>query len=124
MSLGNRGTEAIFPGCSTDLLVEQRRLLDMQHAECDSWTASIETAVMGMQGPPYRSALRKLTEKYLKRQIQNGSHDSIDDARAAMELALLKFRYPHDALSSLTHPRLHQNLSHLLPLKQRLHTKV
>ncbi|EIE25425.1 hypothetical protein COCSUDRAFT_13461 [Coccomyxa subellipsoidea C-169] len=45
------------------------------------------------KGPPYRSALRKLTEKFLKRQIQNGSHDSIDDARAAMELALLKFRY-------------------------------
>ncbi|CAL8460741.1 g272 [Coccomyxa elongata] len=45
------------------------------------------------KGPPYRSALRKLTEKFLKRQIQNGSHDSIDDARAAMELALLKFRH-------------------------------
>jgi RNA exonuclease 1 len=45
-----------------------------------------------MQGPPYRSSLRRLTEKFLKRQIQNGSHDSIDDARAAMELALLKFR--------------------------------
>lgn len=45
-----------------------------------------------MQGPPFRSALRKLTEKFLKRQIQNGSHDSIDDARAAMELALLKFK--------------------------------
>ena len=45
-----------------------------------------------MQGAPYRSSLRRLTEKFLKRQIQNGSHDSIDDARAAMELALLKFR--------------------------------
>ena len=44
------------------------------------------------QGPPYRSALRKLAEKFLHRQIQAGSHDSIDDARAAMELTLLKIK--------------------------------
>lgn len=70
----------------------------MSACHLDPWNAAcktsriIETSLIVMQGPPYRSALRKLTEKFLKRQIQNGSHDSIDDARAAMELALLKFR--------------------------------
>ncbi len=44
------------------------------------------------QGPPYRSALRVITEKFLKRHIQGGTHDSADDARAAMDLALLKIR--------------------------------
>ena len=44
------------------------------------------------QGPPCRSALRKLAEKFLKRQIQKGTHDSVDDARAAMDLVLLKIR--------------------------------
>lgn len=44
------------------------------------------------QGAPYRSALRVIAEKFLKRQIQAGSHDSADDARAAMDLTLLKIR--------------------------------
>ena len=47
---------------------------------------------LGMQGPPFRSALRVITEKFLKRLIQAGAHDSADDARAAMDLALLKMR--------------------------------
>ena len=57
---------------------------------CSPWMYTEIPCVV--QGPPYRSSLRRLTEKFLKRQIQNGSHDSIDDARAAMELALLKFK--------------------------------
>jgi hypothetical protein len=43
------------------------------------------------RGPPYRTKLSNLTEKYLGRKIQEGSHDSVADARATMELALLKF---------------------------------
>lgn len=31
--------------------------------------------------------------RYLHRTIQSGSHDSVDDARATMELALLKIKY-------------------------------
>ena len=42
-------------------------------------------------GPPYRTALRNLSYKFLRRTIQEGDHDSVDDARAAMDLALLKF---------------------------------
>eukprot|EP00892_Ulva_mutabilis_P007171 jgi/Ulvmu1/4826/UM020_0111.1 len=44
------------------------------------------------KGLPARCALRNLASKFLKRTIQSGSHDSIDDARAAMELAQLKIR--------------------------------
>jgi len=46
-----------------------------------------------VQGPPARSALRYLTEKFLKRSIQQGSHDSVEDARAAMDLAKLKIKH-------------------------------
>ena len=35
--------------------------------------------------------LAHLTEKFLGRRIQEGTHDSVADARATMELALLKF---------------------------------
>lgn len=30
-----------------------------------------------LQGPPYKFALRVLSEKYLKRRIQMGEHDSV-----------------------------------------------
>jgi hypothetical protein len=30
-----------------------------------------------LQGPPFKFALRMLTEKYLKRRIQMGEHDSV-----------------------------------------------
>ena len=43
------------------------------------------------RGPPFRSKLSALTEKHLSRRIQEKTHDSVADARATMELALLKF---------------------------------
>ena len=43
------------------------------------------------RGPPFRSKLSSLAEKHLARRIQEGTHDSVADARATMELALLKF---------------------------------
>ncbi|KAG1680781.1 hypothetical protein FOA52_008114 [Chlamydomonas sp. UWO 241] len=45
------------------------------------------------KGPPFRSALKVLCQKYLRRKIQDGSHDSIIDARCAMDLAWLKIRH-------------------------------
>ncbi|WIA31649.1 hypothetical protein OEZ86_002529 [Tetradesmus obliquus] len=42
------------------------------------------------RGPPYKSSLRYLASKYLQRAIQEGEHDSAVDARAAMDLTLLK----------------------------------
>jgi RNA exonuclease 1 len=45
------------------------------------------------KGPPARPALRVLAMRFLRRPIQRGGagHDSVEDARAALDLALLKF---------------------------------
>lgn len=42
------------------------------------------------RGLPYKSSLKFLATKFLKRSIQEGEHDSVVDARTAMDLALLK----------------------------------
>ncbi|KAH7300530.1 hypothetical protein KP509_24G066800 [Ceratopteris richardii] len=56
----------------------------------------IDTALLYRhpRGLLFRPALRILALQFLKRKIQhgNGGHNSIEDARAAMELALLKIR--------------------------------
>ncbi|GLU16609.1 hypothetical protein SLE2022_330350 [Rubroshorea leprosula] len=56
----------------------------------------IDTAVLYKhpRGGSYKTALRVLTKRFLSREIQQSGtgHDSIEDARAAMELALLKIR--------------------------------
>ncbi|XP_065880291.1 small RNA degrading nuclease 5 [Euphorbia lathyris] len=56
----------------------------------------IDTAVLYKhpRGGSYKTALRVLSKKFLSREIQQSGagHDSIEDARAAMELALLKIK--------------------------------
>lgn len=60
----------------------------------------IDTAVLYRhpRGRSHKTALRVLTQKFLHRQIQSSGkgHDSIEDARATMELALLKIRHGPD----------------------------
>ncbi|KAI3430222.1 hypothetical protein D9Q98_004819 [Chlorella vulgaris] len=53
----------------------------------------IDTAVLfpHPRGPPFKSALRVLASRHLLRTIQTGEHDPVEDARAALDLALLKF---------------------------------
>lgn len=55
----------------------------------------LDTAVMypHPRGPPYKPALKVLAQRYLKRTIQDGEHDSAIDAKAAMDLALLKIKH-------------------------------
>ncbi|KAI7880380.1 hypothetical protein K492DRAFT_130234 [Lichtheimia hyalospora FSU 10163] len=55
----------------------------------------VDTALLydGFRGPPHKPALRYLTSRFLKRQIQHHGkvgHDSGEDARAAMDLFKLK----------------------------------
>ncbi|KAJ4700854.1 small RNA degrading nuclease 5-like [Melia azedarach] len=56
----------------------------------------IDTAVLYKhpKGGSYKTALRVLAKRFLSREIQQSGigHDSIEDARATMELALLKIR--------------------------------
>ncbi|BFG40586.1 hypothetical protein CerSpe_268600 [Prunus speciosa] len=60
----------------------------------------IDTAVLYRysRGGSYKSKLRDLARKFLSKEIQQSGdgHDSIEDARAAMELALLKIRHGPD----------------------------
>lgn len=47
------------------------------------------------KGPPYKLALRHLTKRWLGREIQTcqvGGHDSVEDAKAALELVQLKLK--------------------------------
>ncbi|GAX82434.1 hypothetical protein CEUSTIGMA_g9862.t1 [Chlamydomonas eustigma] len=55
----------------------------------------LDTAVLypHPKGLPFRSSLRVLAQRFLKRRIQDGSHDSIIDARTALDLALLKIKH-------------------------------
>ncbi|XP_051139896.1 small RNA degrading nuclease 5 [Andrographis paniculata] len=56
----------------------------------------IDTAILYKhpRGGSYKTALRVLTRKFLSREIQDSGkgHDSVEDARATMELALLKIK--------------------------------
>ncbi|PNH04739.1 Small RNA degrading nuclease 5 [Tetrabaena socialis] len=45
------------------------------------------------KGPPFKSALKILARRFLRRSIQEGSHDSAVDARTALDLALLKIKH-------------------------------
>lgn len=54
----------------------------------------VDTSIMypHPRGPPLKSSLKFLSQKYLGRAIQSGSsgHDSIEDARAALDLVKMK----------------------------------
>lgn len=56
----------------------------------------IDTAVLYKhpRGGSYKTALRVLARRFLSKEIQNSEcgHDSIEDARTAMELAFLKIK--------------------------------
>ncbi|GJN13616.1 hypothetical protein PR202_gb00338 [Eleusine coracana subsp. coracana] len=76
----------------------------------------IDTAVLYRynRGRCCKIALRVLAKKFLKREIQNtgSGHDSVEDARAALELALLKIKHGPDFGSQPSTSR--QNLTSLL----------
>lgn len=42
------------------------------------------------RGAPYKKKLKQLAKEFLDREIQGGSHDSIEDARAALDLFALR----------------------------------
>ncbi|GJM87832.1 hypothetical protein PR202_ga03826 [Eleusine coracana subsp. coracana] len=76
----------------------------------------IDTAVLYRynRGRCCKIALRVLAKKFLKREIQNtgSGHDSVEDARAALELALLKIKHGPDFGSQPSTSR--RNLTSLL----------
>ncbi|KAL9251649.1 Small RNA degrading nuclease 5-like protein [Drosera capensis] len=60
----------------------------------------IDTAILYKhpRGGSYKTALRVLARKYLSKEIQDSvkGHDSIEDAKAAMDLVMLKIRHGPD----------------------------
>jgi RNA exonuclease 1 len=55
----------------------------------------VDTAILypHSKGSPFKFSLKNLAERYLGKQIQATVHDSIEDARTAMELARLKLYF-------------------------------
>jgi RNA exonuclease 1 len=62
------------------------------------------------RGPPFRSSLRVLAQRLLGRAIQQGAHDSCEDAEVALQAVRLKLR------GGPTLGSLKQGCSHLLEL--------
>jgi len=51
-------------------------------------------------GLPYRRSLKSLAKSYLKRDIQTGTHDSLEDARASLELVLCQVKAESEGMSN------------------------
>ena len=106
-------TEEILRGVDTSLEQVQCALLGMIDASTVVVGHSLENDLMALKlthgccvdtaiaytshrGPAYKPALRHLTTEFLQRSIQcygRDGHSSVEDARASLELALLKFRH-------------------------------
>ncbi|KAK9076173.1 hypothetical protein SSX86_004506 [Deinandra increscens subsp. villosa] len=89
LQLVNRETVLVGHSLENDLLA-----LKISHS------LVIDTAVLykHSRGGTYKIALRLLTRKFLSREIQDSDngHDSIEDAKAAMDLAFLKIKHGPD----------------------------
>lgn len=77
------GAEDILVGHSLD---NDLRVLKIAHTKC------ADTALLypHPKGPGYKRSLRHLARDFLKRTIQVGAHDSVVDARTALDLLKLK----------------------------------
>eukprot|EP01025_Chloroclados_australasicus_P013563 TRINITY_DN16387_c1_g1_i1.p1 TRINITY_DN16387_c1_g1~~TRINITY_DN16387_c1_g1_i1.p1 ORF type:complete len:786 (-),score=81.34 TRINITY_DN16387_c1_g1_i1:482-2839(-) len=106
-------TPEMMKGCTTKLKDVQKRFLELVsendllvgHSLDNDLKALkivhenvLDTCVLypHPKGLPYRPALKVLTQKFLKRQIQQGTHDSKEDAKAALDLTKLKIKHGPD----------------------------
>ena len=104
-------TAVLLAGCTTTLEQARHRLLTLLpasailvgHSAENDMRASrihhrrvVDTALLfpHPRGPPHKSSLRYLVQRWLNREIQTGGggHDSVEDAWAAMELVCEKVR--------------------------------
>ncbi|KAG2491028.1 hypothetical protein HYH03_010476 [Edaphochlamys debaryana] len=102
-------TPAMLQGCKVRLEDAQSALLALLPAEALLVGHALENDLRALaachgrlldtallfphpKGPPFKSALKILARRYLRRSIQEGSHDSAVDARTALDLVLLKIK--------------------------------
>ncbi|RZB69171.1 Small RNA degrading nuclease 5 isoform C [Glycine soja] len=104
-------TSEMLDGVTTSLRDIQEEFLKLVHKETILVGHSLENDLLALKishdlvidtavlykhprGSTHKNALRFLTKRFLSREIQQSGngHDSIEDARATMELALLKIR--------------------------------
>ncbi|CAB4289132.1 unnamed protein product [Prunus armeniaca] len=90
-------TSEMLDGVTTSLKDIQDEFLKLVYKETILVGHSLENDLYS-RGGSYKSKLRDLARKFLSKEIQQSGdgHDSIEDARAAMELALLKIRHGPD----------------------------
>ncbi|KAL0314398.1 UNVERIFIED_CONTAM: Small RNA degrading nuclease 5 [Sesamum angustifolium] len=105
-------THEMLEGVTTTLKDVQEDFLQLVHKETILVGHSLENDLLALKirhelvidtailyrhprGRSYKPALRVLTRRFLSREIQDSGkgHDSVEDARATMELALLKIRH-------------------------------
>ncbi|EFJ43182.1 hypothetical protein VOLCADRAFT_66232 [Volvox carteri f. nagariensis] len=103
-------TSKMLEGCTNRLEDVRERFLTLVSSECllvghalENDLAALrtchgrilDTAVLfpHPKGPPFKSALKILARRFLRRTIQDGAHDSAVDARTALDLALLKIKH-------------------------------
>ena len=103
-------SEEMMKGVTTRLEDVRRKFFKHVHAETLLCGHSLENDLKALKvvhsrlldtvflfphpkGPPARSALKVLAQRFLKRKIQEGSHDSVIDARTAMDLIHLKIKH-------------------------------
>ncbi|CAN6686579.1 unnamed protein product [Malus baccata var. baccata] len=108
-------TSEMLDGVTTSLKEIQEDFLKLVHKETVLVGHSLENDLLALKishnlvidtavlykyprGRSYKSKLRDLAQKFLSKEIQQSGlgHDSIEDARAAMDLALLKIRHGPD----------------------------
>lgn len=68
------------------------RCLKIYHATCADTSLSYKHA----RGPGYKRSLRHLAKEFLGKTIQDGAHDSVVDAKTALDLLRLKVRHGPD----------------------------
>ncbi|KAI9848953.1 MAG: hypothetical protein M1837_005842 [Sclerophora amabilis] len=104
-------TKAMLEPVQTTLADIQKRLLDILHPRTILTGHSLESDLAALRmthpfiidtsmiyphprGPPLKSSLKWLAQKYLEREIQKGhgtsGHDSVEDARACLDLVKQK----------------------------------
>jgi RNA exonuclease 1 len=86
---------AVLAHLASDTLLVGHGLENDLRALRISHAAIIDTSVLypHPRGLPARTALRRLAATFLKKNIQGGQHDSVEDARVALELARLIFKH-------------------------------